>query len=66
MIRELLRKDESRATLIISHRLGAARLCDRILVLDDGWIVEDGTRETLLANGDIYAEIWHAQAAWYT
>ena len=65
MIRELLRKDESRATLIISHRLGAARLCDRILVLDDGRIVEDGTHETLLANGGVYADMWHAQAAWY-
>ena len=65
MIRELLRKDESRATLIISHRLGVTRLCDRILVLDDGQLVEDGTHETLLANGGIYAEMWQAQAAWY-
>ena len=66
MIRELLRKDESHATLIISHRLGAARLCDRILVLDDGRLIEDGTHEALLANGGIYAEMWHAQASWYT
>ena len=65
MIRELLRKDESRATLIISHRLGAARLCDRILVLDDGQLVEDGSHETLLASRGIYAEMWRAQAAWY-
>lgn len=66
MIRELLRKDESKATLIISHRLGVTRLCDRILVLDDGRLVEDGTHEALLANGGIYAEMWQAQAAWYT
>ena len=65
MIRELLRKDESKATLIISHRLGVTRLCDRILVLDGGQLVEDGTHETLLANGGIYAEMWQAQAAWY-
>ena len=65
MIRELLTKDESRVTLIISHRLGVARLCDRILVLDDGRLVEDGTHEALLANDGIYAEMWHAQAAWY-
>ena len=65
MIRELLRKDESHATLIISHRLGAARLCDRILVLDEGRLIEDGTHETLLANRGIYAEMWHAQAVWY-
>ena len=65
MIRELLKKDESRATLIISHRLGVARLCDRILVLDEGHLVEDGNHEALLANGGIYAEMWRAQAAWY-
>lgn len=65
MIRELLSKDKSRTTLVISHRLGIARLCDRILVLDDGELVEDGTHEALLANEGIYAEMWQAQAAWY-
>ena len=65
MIRELLTKDESRTTLVISHRLGVARLCDRILVLDDGQLVEDGTHEALLAKGGLYAEMWNAQASWY-
>ena len=65
MIRELLTKDASRATLVISHRLGVARLCDRILVLDEGQLVEDGTHEELLARGGLYAEMWNAQASWY-
>ena len=65
MIRELLTKDASRATLVISHRLGVARLCDRILVLDEGQLVEDGTHEELLAKGGLYAEMWNAQASWY-
>ena len=65
MIRELLTKDASRATLVISHRLGVARLCDRILVLDEGRLVEDGTHEKLLATGGLYAEMWNAQASWY-
>ena len=65
MIRELLTKDASRATLVISHRLGVARLCDRILVLDEGRLVEDGTHEELLATGGLYAEMWNAQASWY-
>ena len=64
MIRELLTKDASRATLVISHRLGVARLCDRILVLDEGRLVEDGTHEELLARGGLYAEMWNAQASW--
>ena len=65
MIRELLTKDESRTTLVISHRLGVARLCDRILVLDEGRLVEDGTHEELLAMNGLYAEMWNAQASWY-
>lgn len=65
MIRELLTKDASRTTLVISHRLGVARLCDRILVLDEGQLVEDGTHEELLAMDGLYAEMWNAQASWY-
>ena len=65
MIRELLTKNASRATLVISHRLGVARLCDRILVLDEGRLVEDGTHEELIATGGLYAEMWNAQASWY-
>ena len=65
MIRELLTKDASRTTLVISHRLGVARLCDRILVLDEGQLVEDGTHEKLLAMDGLYAEMWNAQASWY-
>ncbi len=65
MIRELLTKDASRTTLVISHRLGVARLCDRILVLDEGQLVEDGTHEELLAMNGLYAEMWNAQASWY-
>ena len=65
MIQELLTRDESRTTLVISHRLGVARLCDRILVLDEGQLVEDGTHEELLAMDGLYAEMWNAQASWY-
>lgn len=66
IIRELLTKDEKRTTLVISHRLGVARLCDRILVLDEGKLVEIGTHETLLAEDGLYAKMWNAQASWYT
>ena len=65
MIQELLTRDESRTTLVISHRLGVARLCDRILVLDEGQLIEDGTHEELLAIDGLYAEMWDAQASWY-
>ena len=50
---------------IVTHRLASARLADRILVLDGGRIVEDGTHEQLLARRGLYHRMFTAQAAWY-
>jgi ATP-binding cassette, subfamily B, bacterial len=49
-----------RTTILIAHRLQTARLADRILVVDDGTIVEDGSHESLLAAGGRYARLWDA------
>lgn len=54
-----------RMTFLISHRIGSARLADRILVLDAGKIVEDGTHDVLLARNGRYAQFFRAQAQWY-
>ena len=56
---------EGRTALLISHRLGSARMADRILVLKDGRIVEEGHHDDLLATGGVYAGMWEEQAAWY-
>lgn len=56
---------EGKAVLIISHRLGVARLADRILVMQEGQIVEEGTHEVLLKQQGIYAEMFGIQAKWY-
>ena len=55
----------ARITLVVSHRLGLARLCDRVVVLDAGRVVEDGTHDALLARGGLYAGMWETQAGWY-
>ena len=52
-------------TFLISHRIGSARLADRILVLDAGRIIEDGTHDALLAKNGLYAQFFRAQAQWY-
>ena len=56
---------EGRTALLISHRLGSARMADRILVLRQGRIVEEGRHEHLLACGGGYAAMWEEQASWY-
>ena len=54
-----------RTTILISHRLGITQIVDRILVFDDGRIVEDGDHKTLLAVNGFYAEMYRAQSKWY-
>lgn len=56
---------KDKTAILISHRLGATRLADRILVFDNGQIKEDGTHEELLAAGRLYSEMYYAQAQWY-
>lgn len=51
--------------LLITHRLGAAKLADEILVLENGVLKERGTHEELLAENGIYAGMYEIQRGWY-
>ena len=50
-----------RTTLIIAHRLSTIRSANRIIVVDDNHILEEGTHDELLARGGEYAQLYNAQ-----
>lgn len=52
-------------TMFISHRFSTVRLADRIVVLENGAVIEQGTHIELLAEGGTYAELFNLQAAAY-
>lgn len=56
---------EGKCALIVTHRIGSAKLADRIIVMDSGKIVDIGTHEELIARPGQYARMWEAQAQWY-
>lgn len=55
-----------KAALFISHRMSSFRFCDRVIVFDDGQIVENGSHAELSSkeNG-LYRQMWEAQARYY-
>ena len=54
-----------RTAILISHRVGFARMADRIVMLHGGKIAETGTHEELMAQNGLYASFFNEQAQWY-
>ncbi|MEQ8304454.1 MAG: ABC transporter ATP-binding protein [Cyclobacteriaceae bacterium] len=52
---------KNRTSIIISHRVSSAKLADKIIVLNDGVIVEEGTHESLFARDGVYKELYEKQ-----
>ena len=56
---------KGRTSIIISHRFSTVRMADRILVLNNGEVLELGTHEELMENGNLYSELFELQAEGY-
>ena len=54
-----------KSAVFISHRLASTRFCDRILLIENGTIAEEGTHEELLLNGRRYTELFELQRKYY-
>ncbi|MBR9906680.1 MAG: ABC transporter ATP-binding protein [Gammaproteobacteria bacterium] len=58
----LYRLMEGKTVIAIAHRLSTIAAMDRLIVMDEGQIVEQGSHEELLASGGIYAQLWARQS----
>ncbi|MCK4257867.1 MAG: ABC transporter ATP-binding protein [Halanaerobiales bacterium] len=56
---------ENKTAIIVTHRLGSAKLADKIVVLDNGRILEFGTHKELIQNGSKYASMFNLQSSMY-
>lgn len=56
---------ENRSAIYISHRLSSTRFCDRIVLLESGRVVEEGTHDSLMKLGGRYAELYEMQSKYY-
>ena len=61
ILRSLRAAVAGRTTLVMTHRLRVAQEADKIVVLDEGRVAEQGTHAALLASGGLYARLWRIQ-----
>ena len=55
-----------KTAILVTHRLGSAKIADRIIVMKDGKIIQDGTHDQLIQINGEYKTMYNAQSKWYT
>ena len=63
--RKFMELSDGKTAIIVTHRLGSVKIADRILVMDKGRIVEEGTHESLMSASGMYHQMYRAQKQWY-
>ena len=65
LFKDILKLKKEKTFVFITHRIGSARLADKIVFIDNGQLVEYGTHDSLIKKDGYYAKMFHAQAQWY-
>lgn len=66
LYRKFQKMIQDKMGVIVTHRLGSTKIADRILVLKEGKIVEEGNHEELMNMCGYYQKMYHEQAKWYS
>lgn len=56
---------QNKSSIFISHRLASTRFCDKIILIEDGKIAEEGTHHSLLSLKGIYTNLFERQSKYY-
>ena len=56
---------QNRTSIFISHRFASTRFCDRIVLMEQGSILEEGTHEQLMEKGGRYSQLFNVQSQYY-
>jgi len=63
--RKFVEISKDKTAVIVTHRMGSAKIAERIIVMKDGEIAEIGNHDELVESGGVYANMYAAQAGWY-
>ena len=65
IMRSFIETTKNKIRILVTHKIGAARLADRIITMKDGKIIEVGTHDELISIEGEYANLYNSQKQWY-